>query len=126
MKYTWKLKSLKKRNTQEVENVVIQTYWEKIGVDDQGNEGKFSGATPFDLSTVDPNKFISYEDLTEDVILGWIKSQVVGNYEQHVNEQIAKQISEIVQPIVEVTSGFPWQPEEEVIAPSPIGVATAL
>jgi len=126
MNYTWKLKSLKRRNSTDINNIVVQTYWDKIGTDEDGNVGTFNGATPFDLSSVDPENFISYEDLTEEMILGWIKSCVVGNYEQHVNGVIATQIAEKVSPITEVTSGFPWQPEEENIAPSPIGIATAV
>lgn len=112
MNYTWKLKSLKRKDSEELTNIIVQTYWEKIGTDDEGNTGTFNGATPFDLSSVDPDNFVNYEDLTEEMVLGWIQSVVVGSYEQHVNELIAKQIDEKVNPITEVTSEFPWQPEE--------------
>lgn len=114
MNYTWKLLSLKRKDTTDIKNIVCQTMWEKIGTDENGNTGKFCGATPFDLSTVDPNNFVSYEDLTEEMVLGWIQSVVVNDYEQHVNEKIAEQIERIVSPEVHVTSGFPWQPEDEV------------
>jgi hypothetical protein len=114
MNYTWQLTSLKRKNTSELNNVVVQTYWKKIGTDENGNTGEFSGATPFDLSTVDPTSFTSYEDLTEEAVLGWIQSVVVGDYENHVNAQIAKQIQDKISPITEVTDGFPWQPAEEV------------
>jgi hypothetical protein len=115
MNYTWKLTSLKRKNTSELNNVVVQTHWKKTGTDEDGNTGEFSGATPFDLSTVDPTNFTSYEDLTEEAVLGWIQSVVVGDYERHVNAQIAKQIQDKVSPITEVTGGFPWEPEDEVI-----------
>jgi len=114
MNYTWQLTSLKRKNTSELNNVVVQTYWKKIGTDENGNTGEFSGATPFDLSSVDPTNFTSYEDLTEEAVLGWIQSVVVGDYERHVNEKIAEQIEAIVSPVVSVTGGFPWQPEDEV------------
>ena len=124
MIYSWKLTSLKRKDTSEFNNVVVQTHWKKIGTDENGNTGEFSGATPFDLSTVDPTNFTSYEDLTEEDVLGWIQSVVVGDYENHVNSQIAKQIQDKVSPITEVTGGFPWEPEEEVttnsnVAPAP-------
>jgi hypothetical protein len=114
MNYTWKLTSLKRKDTDVAQNIVVQTFWKKIGTDANGNVGEFSGATPFDLSTVDPNNFTSYEDLTEEMVLGWIQSVVIGSYEEHVNERIAEQIEAIVSPVVSVTSGFPWQPEDEV------------
>lgn len=114
MNYTWQLTSLKRKDTSELKNIVVQTHWKKIGTDENGNEGTFSGATPFDLSSVDPTNFTSYEDLTEEMVLGWIQSVVVGDYERHVNEKIAEQIEAIVSPVVSVTGGFPWQPEDEV------------
>lgn len=114
MNYTWKLTSLKRKNFQDLNNVVVQTYWQKIGTDEDGNEGIFVGATPFSLGTVDSENFVQYEDLTEEIVLGWIQAAVVDIYETHVNEQIAKQINEKKSPTIEVTGGFPWQPEEEV------------
>jgi hypothetical protein len=116
MNYTWQLTSLKRKDSSDIKNIVVQTYWKKTGTDENGNEGSFSGATPFDLSSVDPTRFTSYEDLTEEMVLGWIRSVVVGDYERHVNEQIEKQIEDKVSPITEVTGGFPWQPEEEEVA----------
>jgi hypothetical protein len=114
MNYTWKLNSLKRKDTDTIQNIIVQTYWKKIGTDDNGNVGEFSGATPFDLSTVDPDNFVSYENLTEEMVLSWIQSVVIGSYEEHVNEKIAEQISSKVNPIVSVTGGFPWEPEDEV------------
>ncbi len=114
MNYTWKLKGLKKINTQSVNNAIVQTYWEKTGIDENGNSGTFNGATPFDLSTVDPKNFISYEDLTEEIILGWIQ-KVASSYEDHIHEQIGRQINMKINPVVEVTDSledgkdnFPW------------------
>ena len=135
MNYTWELTNLKRKNTDVARNIVVQTFWKKIGTDANGNVGEFSGATPFDLSTVDPDNFVSYEDLTEEMVLGWIQSIVVGSYEEHVNERIAEQIEAIVSPVVSVTSGFPWQPEDEVTEgssgpaaevapPAPVGIAS--
>jgi len=125
MNYTWQLTSLKRKDTSELNNIVVQTYWKKTGTDENGNEGSFSGATPFDLSTVDPTSFTSYEDLTEEAVLGWIQSVVVGDYERHVNEKIAEQIEAIVSPVVSVTGGFPWQPEDEVTEGSSGPAATS-
>ena len=108
--YTWKLIRFKKLDrSNELTDVVFQTYWEKEGTDEQGNTGKFSGATPFDPGSVDPNNFTPYESLSEEIVLGWIKSAVVGSYEEHVNEKIAKQISEKINTHVEVAeTEFPW------------------
>jgi hypothetical protein len=109
--YTWKLTSFKKVTKSGLEDVVFQTYWEKEGTDEFGNKGKFVGATPFDLNQIDPENFTPYEDLTEEIVLGWIKGVVVDSYEQHVNEQITKAIDAIAHPVTEHKehdNTFPW------------------
>lgn len=107
--YTWEVTGLKTTNVGIKENAVVQTYWKKIGTDANGNEGSFSGATPF---TVDPTDesgpFIPFDQLTEQDVIDWIKTIVVGSYEQHVNEQIQKQIDNKANPVVE--QPLPWNP----------------
>jgi hypothetical protein len=92
--YSWKVTSIRVKQQETLSDVVVQTYWEKIGVDEFGNEGKFSGATPFSEKNIDPGQFIPFEQLTEEIIISWIKAVVVGEYETHVNEVIAKQIDD--------------------------------
>jgi hypothetical protein len=108
--YTWKITGLKTKDVAEDKPAaIVQTYWQKIGTDSDGNEGTFSGATPF---TVDPSDesgpFVAFEDLTEENVLDWIKTVVVGGYEEHVNGQIAKQIQDKITPISE--KALPWAP----------------
>ena len=112
MKYEWKITGLKRKDAPDLSNIVVQTYWKKIGTDEDGNTGEFNGATPFDLTNVDPNNFTSYEDLTEEMVLSWIKAVVVDSYEEHVNAQIQKQIDEKINPETEVRDEFPWGPGE--------------
>jgi len=109
--YSWKVTGMKKLDqVDELNNVVIHVTWEKIGTDENGNEGKFSGATP--LSPPDPENFVSLESLTEETVISWIQAVVVDGYEEHVNERIQKQIDEQVNPVSEVT--LPWATSEEV------------
>ena len=103
--YTWKITGIKLKDVNDTKNAIIQTYWKKIGTDENGNTGEFSGATPFD--TVDLDNFIPYEELTEEVVTEWVKSVVVGDYETHVNSRIEQQINSIISPVTE-TSEFPW------------------
>jgi hypothetical protein len=110
MNYTWEITGIKRKDTSTIDNIIVQTYWKKIGTDENGNTAHFSGATPFDLSTVDPTNFVNYEDLTEEMVLSWIQSQVVGEYETHVNERISERIEEQINPITEETESFPWSP----------------
>ena len=91
----------------------------RLDIDDAGNEGTFSGATPFPLETVDSENFIAYEDLTSETILGWIQDVVVGDYEEHVNGQIAKMIDATVSPETEDNEAdFPWTTSTETEEPA--------
>ena len=93
MTYTWKITGVNTTDTENVTDAVIQTYWQKIGTDEEGNEAVFSGATPFLESSIDTGSFVPYTELTEEIVLGWIQAVVVGSYEEHVNDQIQKQIN---------------------------------
>ncbi len=111
--YTWKIKGLKKQDDPSVEldDIIVQTYWECTGTDGDGNSGTFHGATPFEPDQVDPTNFTTYEDLTEAQVISWIQDVVDGSpiYKAHIEEQIQKQIDAIVRPIVEVESNtLPW------------------
>jgi len=125
MNYTWKLLSLKKTDTSDLNNVVVQTIWQKIGTDDNGNTGTFLGSSEFNLNTIDPDNFVSYEDLTEEIIFEWIQSTFSDAFEEHMEKIISDEIKSKLFPVVQITNGFPWDPEPVGIATTePVGVAT--
>lgn len=107
--YTWKITGLKKTS----DGTVVQTYWQKIGTDENGNTGKFAGATPFKRDPL--ADFVPFEELTEETVIGWIKDVVVGQYETHVNEQIEKELNASLVK----DARMPWDPEE----PTPASTA---
>ena len=102
--YEWNVTSMKVVDANNLENVVIQTYWTKTGTDEDGNSGMFSGATPLPLSTVDPDNFVPYDQLTQEIVIGWIQDTVKD--QTHVDEQIQKQINQKKNPVVE--KPLPW------------------
>jgi hypothetical protein len=105
--YTWKVTNVKVKDEGNRQNAVVQTYWTKTGTDEAGNTGTFSGATPFSTLNMPPgNEFIPFNQLTETMVLGWIQAVVVGGYEEHVNEQIMKQITDKITPVTEPS--LPW------------------
>ena len=122
--YTWKLKSLKKQNTELFENAIVGTQWRVTATDENGIEGSFDGATPYTVVDINGDGFIDYQDLTEDVVLTWIKSTVSGsastNYWPHISDQIEKQMSSKRRVILEVNdSDFPWSPTSGSTQPVP-------
>ena len=95
MKYEYKITGLKTATVNNIENVVVQTYWTLTGEDEQGNTGTFQGATPFNNSNLTNSTFVPFDQLTEVDVIGWIKDVVEKNdtYFNHIKEQIEKQIS---------------------------------
>ena len=120
--WTWSVTSLKKRDQVNTEGAtlagaVVQTYWKVVGVDGSGNEGEFSGATPFTAVNVPAGSFAPFEELTEATVLGWIQAVVNGDqgYADHISQRIEKQIDE------ENTSdaAMPWGDGSDVTPPVP-------
>jgi hypothetical protein len=113
--YTWEITALKTRTEGANENAVIQTYWIKKGTDEHGHTGTFTGATPFTSVDVPAESFVPFDQLTEEIVLGWIQSVVTGEYEQHVNGKITAQIDSqhTTQP------ELPWAPGKGLPAPDP-------
>jgi len=112
--YTWELKSLTKADVDNLTGVIVQTRWTCTGTDEDGVDGVFNGATPFNPAEIDPEHFTAYEDLTEAQVLGWIEGVVVGAYKEHVDAQIMKQIVAKKTPTEDVQEGqFPWSPPLE-------------
>lgn len=110
----WEVTGLKTQDQTNADGVtltdaVVQTYWKVTGTDDDGNEGSFSGATPFTAQNTPEGSFTAFSSLTETAVLGWIKAVVVGGYMDHVQAQIQKQIdaATIQEP------AMPWAPTEE-------------
>jgi hypothetical protein len=120
--WTWSVTSLKKRDQVNTEGAtlagaVVQTYWKVVGVDGSGNEGEFSGATPFTAVNVPAGSFAPFEELTEATVLGWIQAVVNGDqgYADHISERVGSQIDE-----ANVEDGvMPWAPAEEDVTPVP-------
>ena len=90
---------------QALQAVVVHVVWEKLGVDAEGRCGRFFGATPLSRDgSVEP--FIAWEQLTEAQVLAWVQQKVIGSYAQHVDNVIAREIAQQLEPLTD--AGLPW------------------
>ena len=126
--YDWKLTSLRKQNTDNLSDVIVGTQWKLVGTDEDGYTGTFSGATPFEIRDLNGDGFVDYRDLTEELVLGWIKNQVSGstpaNYMNHINQQIQKQIDYVKYARIDVSEiDLPWSPTSGSATPTPRDIA---
>jgi hypothetical protein len=118
MEYTWKIKSLIKQNTNDLDNVIVGTRWTVTGTNEDGITGTFSGATPLTLDSVDPNNFTTFENLTEAQVLGWIQNTVSGSsttsYWDHISGRIEKEIEEKINVKIQIEEmELPWSGSAE-------------
>ena len=114
--YTWAVTGMKVTTVGSEADYVVQTYWTKTGTDENGNTGTFSGATPLDPNPDQPD-FIPYDQLTQEIVLGWIQPVVTGGYEEHVNGVIAEQIAAKIDPVTQPP--LPWEPPTPPTPPTP-------
>jgi hypothetical protein len=118
MEYTWKIKSLVKQNTDDLDNVIIGTRWTVTGTNEDGITGEFQGATPLELDSASVENFTAFENLTETQVLSWIQSKVSGSaptsYWDHITERIGRQIQEKVHIKISVEeTELPWSGSAE-------------
>jgi hypothetical protein len=116
--YKWEVTGLKKKSDSQLNlnDIIIQTYWKCTGTDEDGVSGDFQGATPFNTAEIDPSEFTSYSELTEEVILGWIKSLVEQDetYKNMIDKRIMEQISAKKEVVEEINKEeLPWNKVEE-------------
>jgi hypothetical protein len=121
--YDWKLIGLKKQDSENVNEAIVGTNWKITATDEDGNVGTFTGATPFSISTINTGSFVPYNELTEEIVLGWVKNHVSGsgptNYMEHINHMIKKEITANKWVKVEVDeANLPWSPTSgSIVAP---------
>jgi hypothetical protein len=124
--WTWSVTSLKKRDQVNAEGAtlagaVVQTYWKVVGVDGSGNEGEFSGATPFTAVNVPAGSFTAFETLTEATVLGWI--QAVVNADQGYADHISGRVQQEIDESLTTEAAMPWGDGSDVTPATPADAA---
>jgi len=99
--YTWKVTQLLTETIEGNENYVVIAHCETIGVD-----GEYSATVPnvIQFSTEDVTVFIPYEELTEEVVIAWIK--------QSLGEEGVLSIEASIQAQIEAQKNPPVTPQE--------------
>lgn len=102
--YTMRIDRLDKKTENAVSNVILRVLWTRIGTNENNVSAGFQGLSTFDLSAIDANAFVAYEDLTEAKVIEWVltDSQIEGT-ESVILQRIAEQAIDRVMP-----DAFPW------------------
>lgn len=103
--YTWTVNAM--YTVQQPDpNYVVNVIWTLTGVDGQYT-ASIQGNSMFDSNQ--SSTFIPYNQLTQDTIIGWVKSQLgdqgIANFEANVQGQINSMINPPVSP---QNTPLPW------------------
>lgn len=102
MNHVWKIYDLKR--------VIADGIVTKVTYACESNKDKFSTRKIGDTEltgSVDDAGFIAFEDLTEEIVLGWITSSIdTSIFETENSSSIAQQVIQIA--AITTKSGTPW------------------
>jgi hypothetical protein len=104
--YTWNVTALYTETIDGEQNYVVIANYEVVGVD-----GTYSAALSniARFSTENVDNFTPYEDLTNDIVIGWIQDELgvdgVANLEACIQGQIDSQANP---PVVPQNTPLPW------------------
>lgn len=105
--YQWKVNSLTKKTIENFESTVTKVIWEKVGYTYDGHFGIFKTATVLDTNALVESNFINYEDLTQEIIVDWIKQHID---EDDINRRIQLEIEKSRDNEMEVGyKDLPWK-----------------
>jgi hypothetical protein len=104
--YTWNVTALYTETIDGEQNYVVIANYEVVGVDGEYT-ASLSNIARFNTASVSP--FVPYEDLTEDIVIGWIQEELgvdgVSNLEACIQGQIDSQINP---PSTPQNTPLPW------------------
>ena len=105
--YTWKIHAITKRTINSVDSVVFTVVWEKFGIAGDGYSGSIKEAANFNIADIDESSFVPYEELTEEIVVSWIKNSIS---EESVNRGIEAEIEKARSGWIQIDDGnLPWQ-----------------
>jgi hypothetical protein len=104
--YTWNVTALYTQTIEGEQNYVVIANYEVVGTDGTFS-ASLSNIARFSTASVSP--FIPYDQLTNDIVIGWIQSELgtdgVANLEASIQGQIDSQINP---PVTPQNTPLPW------------------
>jgi hypothetical protein len=104
--YTWNVTALYTETVDSEQNYVVIANYTVIGIDGTYS-AELSNIARFSTASVSP--FVPYEDLTNEIVIGWIQDELgpdgVSNLEACIQGQINSQINP---PVTPQNTPLPW------------------
>jgi hypothetical protein len=120
MNYTFKVVNTTIKDSADLSKIVVSCSWYKQGQDDNGNLGKCYSRTEFNISQIDYEAFVPFDELTEDIVLLWIQNSISETDNTYLNNCIEQDLQKSLYP--EMTVMPPWEVvihEQQIVAEEP-------
>ena len=112
--YTWKIDMLHTTVKPGVGDAVTEIHWSKTGIDENGISGRHPGVTKFIMPEIPTEGFIPLNQLSEDQVLNWIKSDLSAEDIIFIDSKIISEIQFQSRPANTksfTTDNLPWTPQ---------------
>ena len=108
--YTWKIKSLQAIDEVNEKDFVTTILYEVDCTEEvDGKEYKSSSLGSIVIEPKEEEGFVAYSDLTEEQVVGWVKSSLGTEGVESIEKSLASQVdNKINPPVVPVVKPLPW------------------
>ena len=107
---SWKVLSMRTVTNSRIQEAVMEVTWECTGRDTEGNEGTYVDTTRFDTNKLNKEELIDVKDLTEEMVVYWLRDSFNERFIDHVHAQITNDINLKKSLVMEFSSsGLPWK-----------------
>ena len=107
--YEWSILGMKRNS----EGTVVEVNWRKTGTDENGYTAMFTQIENFSNGDPTSPDYVSFDSLTEDLVISWVQQKVVGAYKLDVDYFIARKIQEQIDSEQNLTQAMPWEETPE-------------
>ena len=109
--YTWNIDMMHTASKAGLADAVTVIHWSKTGTNENGIAGRYPGVTRYNVSAIDSSGFTPLNQLTEEQVIEWVKSDLSEEQKTFIDVQI---LSSIQHQLAEVSTGcvtsdkMPW------------------
>ena len=107
MKKTWTIHQLERKAE---DGFVVNVHW-RYSISDTDENGKLLYADTYSVASFaqdeEAEDYIPYEDLTEDIVIDWVKNSLGEEQFEQINISLVQQIENQKNPPIK--TGLPWQ-----------------
>ena len=104
----WSIVELERHTS---DGLVITAHWEAVK-ESEGKRARVYGSVGLPMKDPSDPTFVPFEELTEDVVIGWVKTQLGEEQVAEYEASLDAQLDALINP--PILTGIPWNAQEVV------------